>query len=184
LKDKPATPFRVPPGIRLVRVDYMTGERAGPGSQKVILEAFKPGTEPTGMQALIQGVTNYGQDAGYGSIIPLGTAGEGYQGGTMIIDSTGAYGTDPTGGALTGTTSSDGSTTVDPSAIIPTGPNSGFVQTQPQQPAVTPPGLNPPGIPQPGLQQPNPAPQVPLQPAPQPQPQPGAPAPDSSGGIY
>jgi penicillin-binding protein 1A len=187
LKDEPATPFRVPPGIRLVRVDYRTGERAGPGSEKVILEAFKPGTEPTGMQALIQGVTNYGQDAGYGSIIPLGTAGEGYQGGTMIIDSTGAYGTDPSGGgALTGTTSPDGSTTVDPSAITPTGPSSGTVQTQPppQQPAVTPPGLNPPGIPQPGLQPQRPVGEIPLQPAPQPQPQPGAPAPDSSGGIY
>jgi len=177
LKDKPATPFRVPPGIRLVRVDYMTGERAGPGAEKVILEAFKPGTEPTGMQALIQGVTNYGQDAGYGSIIPLGTSGEGYQGGTMIIDSSGAYGTDPTGGAgLTGTTSPDGSTTVDPSAIVPTGPSSGTVQTQPQAPAVDP---N-----QPGLQPPSPVGEAPLQPAPPPQPQPSAPAPDSSGGIY
>jgi penicillin-binding protein 1A len=188
LKDKPATPFRVPPGIRLVRVDYMTGERAGPSSEKVILEAFKPGTEPTmGAQVrLIQGFTNYGQDAGYGSIIPLGTAGEGYQGGTMIIDSSGAYGTDPTGGAaaVTGTTSPDGSTTVDPTAIIPTGPSSGTVQTQPQQPAVNPPGLNPPGIPQPGLDLQNPPGQAPLPPAPQPQPQPSAPAPDSSGGIY
>jgi penicillin-binding protein 1A len=179
LKDEPATPFRVPPGIRLVRVDYMTGERASPGSEKVILEAFKPGTEPTmGAQVrLIQGFTNYGQDAGYGSIIPLGTAGEGYQGGTMIIDSSGAYGTDPTGGAaaVTGTTSPDGSTTVDPTAIIPTGPSSGTVQTQPQQPPLN----------QPGAQPPSPVGEIPLQPAPQPQqPQPGAPAPDSSGGIY
>jgi penicillin-binding protein 1A len=151
-----------------VRVDYKTGERAGPGAEKVVLEAFKPGTEPTGMQALIQGVTNYGQDAGYGSIIPLGTAGEGYQGGTMIIDSTGAYGTNPTGAApVTGTTSPDGSTTVDPGAIVPTGPSSGTVQSQPptqQDPSVG---------------------QAPLPPAPpQPKPQPGAPAPDSSGGIY
>jgi penicillin-binding protein 1A len=44
LADKPATPFRVPPGIELVRVDPKTGQRAGPGGG--ILEAFKPGTEP------------------------------------------------------------------------------------------------------------------------------------------
>jgi hypothetical protein len=149
----------------------------------VIWEAFKPGTEPTGHVNVIQGVANYGQDAGYGSIIPLGTAGEGYQGGTMIIDSTGAYGTDPTGSAVT---SSDGSTTINPSVIVPTGPNSGTVitQPQPQQPPINQPGLNPPGIPQPGLQPQPPVGQGTLQPAPPPQPQPGAPAPDSSGGIY
>lgn len=72
LKDKPATPFRVPPGIRLVRVNLATGERAQPGDEKVILEAFKPGTEPTGYQSVIEGIANYGEDAGYGSIIPLG----------------------------------------------------------------------------------------------------------------
>ncbi len=46
LADKPAVPFRVPAGIKLVRVDLKTGQRAGPGSEKVILEAFKPGTAP------------------------------------------------------------------------------------------------------------------------------------------
>jgi penicillin-binding protein 1A len=44
LADQPATPFRVPPGIELVRVDPKTGQRAGPGGG--LLEAFKPGTEP------------------------------------------------------------------------------------------------------------------------------------------
>ncbi|HLH50592.1 MAG TPA: hypothetical protein VKV96_14725, partial [Roseiarcus sp.] len=40
----PDTPFRVPPGIKLVSVDVHTGMRStGPGS---ILEAFKPGTAP------------------------------------------------------------------------------------------------------------------------------------------
>src|SRR5580700_5505998 len=48
LADKPATPFRVPPGIKLIRVDSKTGMRAGPGaSGKTILEAFKPGTAPS-----------------------------------------------------------------------------------------------------------------------------------------
>jgi penicillin-binding protein 1A len=47
LKDKPATPFRVPPGIKLIRVNASTGTRAGPGEGGgVILEAFKPGTTP------------------------------------------------------------------------------------------------------------------------------------------
>ena len=46
LADKPPIPFRVPPGIKLIRVDAKTGMRAGPGDPKVILEAFKPGTAP------------------------------------------------------------------------------------------------------------------------------------------
>ncbi|KQZ00711.1 penicillin-binding protein [Pseudolabrys sp. Root1462] len=46
LADKPAAPFRVPPGIKLIRVDLKTGMRAGPDTQKAILEAFKPGTAP------------------------------------------------------------------------------------------------------------------------------------------
>jgi penicillin-binding protein 1A len=44
---QPATPFRVPPGIRLVRVDADTGLLPGPNTGNVILEAFMPGTEPT-----------------------------------------------------------------------------------------------------------------------------------------
>jgi penicillin-binding protein 1A len=46
LAEKPAMPFRVPPGIKLIRVDVKTGQRAGPGTTGVILEAFKPGTAP------------------------------------------------------------------------------------------------------------------------------------------
>jgi penicillin-binding protein 1A len=46
LADKPAAPFRVPPGIKLVRVDLKSGTRAGPGTERAILEAFKPGTAP------------------------------------------------------------------------------------------------------------------------------------------
>lgn len=46
LADKPAVPFRVPAGIKLIRVDPKTGMRAAPGDPKVILEAFKPGTAP------------------------------------------------------------------------------------------------------------------------------------------
>jgi penicillin-binding protein 1A len=48
LQGQPNVPFRIPPGIRLVRVDRATGLRAQPGDTNVILEAFKPGTEPNG----------------------------------------------------------------------------------------------------------------------------------------
>ncbi|MBO6824999.1 MAG: penicillin-binding protein 1A [Sneathiella sp.] len=41
LKDSPAIPFRVPEGIRLVRVVASTGEIARPGDRGVIWEAFK-----------------------------------------------------------------------------------------------------------------------------------------------
>jgi penicillin-binding protein 1A len=47
LVDRPATPFRVPAGVRLVRVDAETGLLPGPDTNTVILEAFMPGTEPT-----------------------------------------------------------------------------------------------------------------------------------------
>jgi penicillin-binding protein 1A len=47
LADKPAIPFRVPAGIKLILVDQNTGMRASPGSgAKTVLEAFKPGTAP------------------------------------------------------------------------------------------------------------------------------------------
>jgi penicillin-binding protein 1A len=58
LADKPAAPFRVPPGIKLIRVDLKTGQRAGPDSQKVILEAFKPGTAPPDNYSVV----GYGND--------------------------------------------------------------------------------------------------------------------------
>tara|TARA_R110000824_G_scaffold366730_2_gene555521 strand:- start:17070 stop:19580 length:2511 start_codon:yes stop_codon:yes gene_type:complete len=42
----PAIPFRIPPGINLVKVDARTGELASSSSPDVILEAFKEGTDP------------------------------------------------------------------------------------------------------------------------------------------
>ncbi|MEJ2431666.1 MAG: penicillin-binding protein 1A [Pseudolabrys sp.] len=53
LKGKPPMPFRVPPGIKLVRVDLKTGTRPGPNTKRVILEAFKPGTAPADNYALV-----------------------------------------------------------------------------------------------------------------------------------
>ena len=47
-------PFRVPAGIKLVRVDAKSGMRAGPGDGgRTILEAFKPGTAPPDNYAVI-----------------------------------------------------------------------------------------------------------------------------------
>ena len=50
LSDKPAIPFRIPSEVSLVRVNAETGELAELGDQKVILEAFKPGTAPIGFE--------------------------------------------------------------------------------------------------------------------------------------
>jgi len=46
LADQPATPFRVPSGVRLVRVDADSGFLPGSNTESVVLEAFLPGTEP------------------------------------------------------------------------------------------------------------------------------------------
>ncbi len=56
LAGRAAIPFRIPPGIRLVRVNGSTGELARPGDKGVILEAFKPGTVPTGRTEVLEGI--------------------------------------------------------------------------------------------------------------------------------
>lgn len=53
LEGKPAVPFRVPAGIKLIRIDPRTGLRAGAGATNAILEAFKPGTAPPDSYQLI-----------------------------------------------------------------------------------------------------------------------------------
>jgi penicillin-binding protein 1A len=55
LEGKPAVPFRIPPGIRLIRVNAVTGLRAAAGDEKVILEAFKPGEDPNTRGEVIGG---------------------------------------------------------------------------------------------------------------------------------
>ncbi len=57
LKDQPSIPFRIPPGIRLVRVNAATGQLAQPGEGNVILEAFKPGSVPAGHTEVVEGVS-------------------------------------------------------------------------------------------------------------------------------
>jgi penicillin-binding protein 1A len=66
LADKPAVPFRVPPGIKLVRIDRKTGMRAGPGTnpRNIILEAYKPGQGPADPYQVVGlgGASDYGAD--------------------------------------------------------------------------------------------------------------------------
>jgi penicillin-binding protein 1A len=64
LKNKPAVPFRIPPGLRMVYVSRSTGEVVRSGSSDAILEAFKPGTEP-----------KLGEPAAAGVPVPASSAG-------------------------------------------------------------------------------------------------------------
>ncbi|WP_372016036.1 penicillin-binding protein 1A [Tistrella mobilis] len=66
LADAPATPFRTPSGIRLVRIDAKTGLLPGPDTATVITEAFKPGTEPTMVSGMQDDYGTYG-DPGAGT---------------------------------------------------------------------------------------------------------------------
>jgi penicillin-binding protein 1A len=82
LVDKPPIPFRVPPGIKLVRVNPKTGMRAQPGDDRVILEAFKPGTAPPDSYSVIGAdaangapVYTVSPDAAAGAVRPTGTGG-------------------------------------------------------------------------------------------------------------
>lgn len=47
LRNTQATPFRIPAGVRLVRIDYQTGLLPSATTTQTILEAFRPDTEPT-----------------------------------------------------------------------------------------------------------------------------------------
>ncbi len=67
LADKPAVPFRVPPGIKLIRVDLKTGQRAGPGTERPILEAFKPGTAPPDSYSVVGYGSGGGAPSPYGA---------------------------------------------------------------------------------------------------------------------
>ena len=76
LADQPATPFRTPPGIRLVRVDSNTGVLARPGDKNVILEAFKDGTQPSTSASVIEGET-WSDGSGEGGFLAAPSTGTG-----------------------------------------------------------------------------------------------------------
>ncbi|WP_339716154.1 penicillin-binding transpeptidase domain-containing protein, partial [uncultured Sneathiella sp.] len=70
LKDQPATPFRVPEGIRLVRINGETGELAQQGDRNVILEAFKTSSSRLTSSGVLDG-----SDSGF-SPVSTGTVPE------------------------------------------------------------------------------------------------------------
>lgn len=55
LKDKPAIPFRIPPGLTMVRVRESDGLPAQRGDRHVIWEPFKPGTVPEASGPVLDG---------------------------------------------------------------------------------------------------------------------------------
>lgn len=67
LEGKPAIPFRVPPGVWLVRMNAATSRPAAPGDKKVILEAFRSGSEPGGNGTVIDGSDGF-SDTGMSSV--------------------------------------------------------------------------------------------------------------------
>ncbi len=75
LADKPATPFRVPPGIKLVRIDAKTGMRAQRGAERTILEAYKPNEEPADPFSFVTypGAEVEGQPSGGGGGVNVGS---------------------------------------------------------------------------------------------------------------
>lgn len=86
LEGTPPIPFRVPPGVRLVRVDPATGRLAMPGDDKAIWEAYKPGTEPRMGEELEAPIDNY-NDNGFESPIPPNSS----TGGSPAADPNGIY---------------------------------------------------------------------------------------------
>ena len=63
LKDTPALPFRIPPGVRLVEIDADTGQLPTAYSTDIILEAFQPDNAPG---------LNFGNESGIGDIFRSG----------------------------------------------------------------------------------------------------------------
>jgi penicillin-binding protein 1A len=82
LEDVVTPDFRIPPGVRMVWVDLESGQRANPGARGAILEAFKPGTEPTGESLVIGGgmgpaPSNTEPASAPASAAPVATSGSG-----------------------------------------------------------------------------------------------------------
>jgi penicillin-binding protein 1A len=70
LDKTPPEPFRVPPGIKFVRIDLKTGLRATADDPNTIIEAFKPNEDPDDGTSMI-GFANATADAsGAGAGMP------------------------------------------------------------------------------------------------------------------
>ena len=65
LADQPDIPFRIPAGVRLVRVNAVSGLPARSGDKLIILEAFQPGTEPrASTRAVLDAIEDYAANDG------------------------------------------------------------------------------------------------------------------------
>jgi penicillin-binding protein 1A len=64
LETYPVAPFRVPEGVRLVPIDRRTGEPGVLGQSLVILEAFRPGTEPSRQDILEESGLSFARSNG------------------------------------------------------------------------------------------------------------------------
>ncbi|HKY18031.1 MAG TPA: penicillin-binding protein 1A [Rhizomicrobium sp.] len=78
LKDAPPTPFRIPPGIEQIPIDWKSGNPVAAGTPGAILEAFKEGTVPGEANAPLFGEENAPGAANAGQAsAPAGSVGEG-----------------------------------------------------------------------------------------------------------
>ncbi|MGF6226834.1 penicillin-binding protein 1A [Inquilinus ginsengisoli] len=82
LQSKDVPPFRIPPGVNLVKIDRLSGQPAYGSGGDTIWEAFRPGTEPGTGYALDRldggsgGTTDEG-GTGFGDSVPDATTGTG-----------------------------------------------------------------------------------------------------------
>jgi len=76
LKDQPPIPFRIPPGLRLMRVNPETGALVESDNKKAIWEAFIPGTEPEGERQILDGSSGRGGGTSGGESSPVPAATE------------------------------------------------------------------------------------------------------------
>ncbi|HJT42619.1 MAG TPA: penicillin-binding protein 1A [Rhizomicrobium sp.] len=78
LKDAPPTPFRIPPGIEQIPIDWKSGNPVAAGTPGAILEAFKEGTAPGEANAPLFGEENAPGSANAGpASAPAGSVSEG-----------------------------------------------------------------------------------------------------------
>jgi penicillin-binding protein 1A len=105
MKGKPAIPFRVPPGLRMVRVNPETETLAPPSDKNAIWEAFVPGTEPQ------EGEHRPVLDGSVTGIAAEGAAAAGLAPAATVMT--------PTGGAFA---PADGSPSAVPAPAVPVSP--------------------------------------------------------------
>lgn len=85
LQGQDVPPFRIPPGVSLVKIDRLSGQPAYGGGDNTIWEAFRPGTEPGTGYALdrLPGAGSGGGspmdagETGFGDTVPDATTGTG-----------------------------------------------------------------------------------------------------------